>query len=189
MNQQPSDDRCLAALMKAAQDGDASAYHQLLRDVTLLLRKTVRHRRRFLQPQDIEDLVQDTLLSLHAVRATYDSKRPFLPWLMAIARNRIADGARRYARRAAHELQVDELPVTLSDEGANIPVDSFGDPEALKQAIQTLPPAQREAIEMLKLREMSLKEAAIASGMTIGALKVAVHRGVKALRKVMIAEA
>jgi DNA-directed RNA polymerase specialized sigma24 family protein len=90
----------------------------LLEEVTPLLRQTVRRHRNFLQPADVEDLVQDILLSLHAVRATYDPGRPFLPWLMAIARNRMADGARRYVRRSANEVGVEQLPVAFAEDGA-----------------------------------------------------------------------
>ena len=65
----------------------------------------------------------------------------------------------------------------------------YGDPQALRQAIDRLPSGQRQAVEMLKLREMSLKEAASASGMSVTALKVAVHRGMNTLRKVLSVEA
>ena len=181
-------DRRLADLMRSAQDGDHSAYVQLLEEVTPLLRRTVRRHRHFLQPADVEDLVQDILLSLHAVRATYDPGRPFLPWLLAIARNRMADGARRHVRRSAKEVAVEQLPVTFAEDEANVSGDAYGDPEALRQAMQRLPRGQREAIQMLKLREMSLREAAAATGLSVAALKVAVHRGVKALRKALVAE-
>jgi DNA-directed RNA polymerase specialized sigma24 family protein len=70
-------------------------------------------------------------------------------------------------------------------ESTNITAEVYGDPEALKQALRALPAGQREAIEMLKLREMSLKEASAASGMSIGALKVATHRAISALRKLL----
>jgi RNA polymerase sigma factor (sigma-70 family) len=172
-------------LMRAAQDGDSSAYLQLLQALVPLLRRVVRQRRKFLQPSDIEDIVQDILLSLHSVRATYDPARPFLPWLLAIAHNRIADGARRQIRRAANEVSVAEYPETFFNDATNIGEGAYGDPEALRQAITRLPRGQRQAIEMLKLREMSLKEAASASGMSISALKVAVHRGMHSLRKSM----
>src|SRR5215467_10055044 len=185
MNRQPND-RALATLMRAAQGGDTQAYVLLLKEITPRLRQIVRRQRSFVSAEDIEDLVQDILLSLHAVRATYDPQRPFMPWLMAITRHRLADAARRYTRRAAHELQVENLPVTFSDEGSNIDSDGYRDPEALKQAIEDLSPAQRAAIEMLKLREMSLKEAAAAKGMSIGALKVSVHRAMASLRKSLI---
>jgi RNA polymerase sigma factor (sigma-70 family) len=173
----------LGTLMQFAQNGDASSYALLLKEVTPLLRHVIRRRRAFLSAEDIEDLVQDILLSLHAVRATYDPGRPFLPWLTAIAHNRMVDSARRYGRRMAREVQVEDWDVTFSSGAANMDAEGYRDPEALRQAIEELPRGQREAVEMLKLREMSLKEAAAASGTSVGALKVSVHRAVGALRK------
>jgi RNA polymerase sigma-70 factor (ECF subfamily) len=181
-----SDDQAFAMLMQAAQAGDAQAYVRLLKVITPRLRQIVRRQRCFVRAEDIEDLVQDILLSLHAVRASYDPRRPFMPWLMAITRNRLVDRARRYGRRAAHEVHVENVPVTFSDEGANIESGRYRDPEALRQAIEHLAPAQRAAIEMVKLREMSLKEAAAATGTSIAALKVSVHRAMATLRKALI---
>jgi RNA polymerase sigma factor (sigma-70 family) len=175
----------LAGLMKIAQAGDTEAYTQLLQEVTIRLRRIVRRCRSFLTDEDIEDLVQDILLSLHSVRATYDPRRPFVPWLLAITRNRLADGARRYARTSIREVQTDCLDVTFAREHANKTEDVFGK-EELKNAIDGLPAAQRTAVEMLKLREMSLKEASAVSGMSIGALKVATHRAMIALRKMLM---
>src|SRR5260370_14115579 len=143
MDQSTERDRRLADLMRSAQDGDHSAYVLLLEEVTPLLRETVRRQRSFLQPADVEDLTQDILLSLHSVRATYDPGRPFLPWLLAIARNRMADGARRYVRRSANEVAVEHLPVTFADDETNALGDPYGDPDALRQAMRALPRAQR----------------------------------------------
>lgn len=171
--------------MRAAQTGDRSAYATLLGALVPLVKVAVRRRFGFLQPQDVDDLVQDVLLSLHSARATYDPARPFLPWLMAIARNRMADSARRYARRAACEVASERPPETFPAEDANMPVNGYGDAEALAQAMTDLPHSQRQAIELMKLREMSLKEAAVATGTSIGALKVSVHRGMSALRKAL----
>jgi RNA polymerase sigma factor (sigma-70 family) len=175
----------LAALMRAGQAGDRRAYTALLNALVPLVKETVRRRFRFLQPHDVDDLVQDILLSVHAARATYDPLRPFLPWLMAITRNRIADGARRYVRRAAHEVASEQPPETFPVEDANTPANGYGDAEALAQAIAKLPPGQRQAIELTKLGEMSLKEAAAASGTSVGAVKVSVHRAIVALRKAL----
>ena len=173
----------LAALMRSAQGGDADAYAGLMQELAVRVRQIVRHRRAFLEHADVEDLVQDVLLSVHAVRATYDVTRPFIPWLLAITRNRLADAARRYARHGAHEVAVDDLDVTFFSERTNTLTTTYGDPDALKDAIDDLPAGQRSAIEMLKLREMSLKEAAAASGTSVGALKVATHRAMDALRR------
>lgn len=178
-------DRRLARLMRSAQGGDAAAYADLLNEVAPLVRRAVRRRLRGLQPHDIEDIVQDTLLSLHAARATYDPARPLLPWLMGLTRHRIADAARRRSRRLDNEVWRDPLPETFSADGANMPSDTYGDGQALSQAMANLPTGQRRAIELTKLQEMSLKEAAAVSGTSIGALKVAVHRGIIALRRAL----
>jgi RNA polymerase sigma-70 factor (ECF subfamily) len=175
--------------MRLAQAGDSAAYLQLLTEILPLLRRFVRGRGKMLQIQDVEDLVQDILLSLHAVRATYDPTRPFMPWLLAIARNRIADGARRSMRRAAHETLVERYPETFCDKPTNIHPDGYSDPTALTKAIRALPPKQRMAIEMVKMRELSLKESAAQSGMSVAAIKVAVHRGMRQLRRVLSVEA
>jgi len=172
----------LGVLMGLAQAGDATAYDRLLRQCADLIRRTVARRYPFLAEPDAEDLVQDILLSVHSVRATYDRNRPFVPWLMAIVRNRIADMARRYSRRSAREVAVENYPETFADAQANMTDEVYGDPEALQQALTKLPEGQRTAIELLKLREMSLKEASEVSGMSISALKVATHRATRALR-------
>jgi RNA polymerase sigma factor (sigma-70 family) len=175
----------LPRLMRAAQAGDARAYSTLLHILAPKVREMVRRRLRSLQPQDVDDLVQDILLSVHAARATYDPSRPFLPWLAAIARNRMADSARRYGRRAAHEVAPDRPVETFAADDTNMPANRYGDSEALAQAMTKLPQGQRQALELTKLREMSLKEAAAATGSSVGALKVSVHRGISALRKAL----
>jgi RNA polymerase sigma-70 factor (ECF subfamily) len=177
---------CLGALMALAQAGDRTAYDRLLRQCAEIIRRAIRRRYPYLAKVDAEDLVQDVLLSLHSVRATYDASRPFLPWLMTITRNRTADMARRYARRCAREVAVETYPETFDESGANTVDDAYGDAEALRQAMRALPQGQQVAIELLKLREMSLKEASEASGMSIGALKVATHRATHALRAVLL---
>jgi len=169
--------------MRRVQEGDSAAYAQLLNEITPLLRRVIRRQRAFLAVEDIEDLVQDVLLSVHAVRATYDPGRPFMPWLFAIMRNRLVDGVRRYARQGAREIAITETEVTFRAAAANTIQEDFEEVQELYRAIEDLPPTQRDAIEMLKLREMSLKEASEKSGMTAGSLKVATHRAMSSLRK------
>jgi RNA polymerase sigma-70 factor (ECF subfamily) len=178
-------DEQLRLLMRAAQKGDADAYRALLTAVTPRIRRVVRARRGFLGVADTEDLVQDVLLSVHAVLATYDSSRPFMPWLLAIVRNRLADAGRRYGRQHAHETQVDDLQVTFGEITTNTTEEGPGDVEALEQAIRALPAGQRQAIELLKLRDMSLKEASAVTGTSVTALKVATHRAMLSLRRIL----
>lgn len=78
-----------------------------------------------------------------------------MPWLLTIMQNRLADAARRYSRRGAHEVRVEQPGVTFSDRLANTEAKVFGEPEALRKAIRKLPYGQRQAIEMSKLSEMS----------------------------------
>ena len=177
------EERELGELMRAAQGGDAASYERLLKLLAVALRRIVRQRRRFLQPADVEDIVQDILLSLHSVRSSYDPGRPFVPWLTAIARNRMADAARRYARRSENEIAGDELPETFSPDDAKDTEERLIDADTLAQAFGSLPAGQRNALEMLKIREMSLLDAARMSGLSVSALKVAVHRAMKSLRK------
>lgn len=172
----------LGALMRLAQSGDRIAYDRLLRECAEIIRRILKRRHPYLPQSDAEDLVQDILLSIHTVRATYDGARPFVPWLLAITRNRTADMARRYARRSAREVAVEKYPETFDLAETNNTDEVYGDPEALRQALNELPKGQQIAVELLKLREMTLKEASKASGMSVGALKVATHRATRALR-------
>jgi RNA polymerase sigma-70 factor (ECF subfamily) len=170
------------ALMAAAQDGDGAAYARLLAEIAPMLRRVVRAR---WGETDSEDIVQETLISLHRVRHTYDPARPFMPWLMAIAQFRIADAARKSARRGVHERPEWSFECGLPDVAAEEANEPQGDPQLLRRALAELPDGQRRAVQLLKLEERSLKEAAAETGMTVGALKVAVHRGLKALRAAM----
>jgi RNA polymerase sigma-70 factor (ECF subfamily) len=170
-----------AILMAHAQDGDSAAYLRLLQETAPYLRSLAR--RWCHEPQDIEDAVQDILLTMHAIRHTYDPARPFGPWLVTIANRRCVDRLRRQGRRKARETPLTSEHETFAEPGTNS--EEGPDRTGLVAAVGRLPPKQRQAISLLKLREMSLKEAAKASGMSIAALKVATHRAVKNLRRML----
>lgn len=175
-----------SAWMAAAQDGDEAAYRNLLAAVLPTLR--ARAGAKLNDPQRVEDVVQEILLSLHRYRHTYDPARPFGPWLSTLASRRINDALRGHYRRGAREVLVDEYPETFSADGANNPLEgalSMATGDSLRAAIAKLPPGQRKAVELLKLKEMSLKEASAHSGMTPGALKVALHRAMGGLADIM----
>jgi RNA polymerase sigma factor (sigma-70 family) len=168
-------------LMAAAQDGDRAAYERLLRDVIPYVRAVVsaQHRR----PDRVEEIVQDVLLTVHRVRHTYDPRRPFRHWLAMIARRRSIDALRRRGRTEAHEIADETAYETFADPAANRHAEVYAATDGLSEAIAELTPSQREAVELLKLRELSLVEASQASGKSIAALKVNVHRAIKSLRK------
>ena len=167
-------------LMAPAQRGDREAYRRLLDEITPYLHSLAARRHR--NPQDIEDVLQDTLLTLHAIRHTYDPTRPFGPWLVVIARRRSLDRLRRQWRLRSREAPLTPERETFPAAQANIDTELL-DRRALHEAIEDLPTGQRRAIRLLKLQEMSLNEAAAASGMSVAALKLATHRAIKNLRK------
>jgi RNA polymerase sigma-70 factor (ECF subfamily) len=173
-------DREWSGWMARAQDGDPGAYARLLREILPFLR--VLARRRCADPDRCEDIVQDVLLTLHRARHTYDPARPFMPWLAAICDRRAIDALRHRGRQGARETHDAQAYETFADPAANRDREAHDAAEALAALIATLPPAQREALDLLKVKEMSLIEASQASGQSVGALKVGVHRAIKALR-------
>jgi RNA polymerase sigma-70 factor, ECF subfamily len=175
-----------SCMMACAQDGDRGAYRALLEDITPYLRSLAV--RCFKDASDVEDAVQDVLLTVHAVRHAYDPSRPFGPWLLAIANRRIIDRLRRQTRAKLRDITLTADQVTFAGSQANLPPsieESSLNEAALHEAIENLPPDQRQAIKLLKLKEMSLKEAARASGRSVAALKVATHRAIANLRKLL----
>lgn len=167
-------------LMARAQDGDTVAYLRLLQEITPYLRSRVRRWHR--DPWDIEDTVQDILLTLHSIRNTYDPSRPFGPWLVGIANRRAIDRLRRRGRQTQRE-----APLTAEHDAARAPDENDGmlDKHKLTEAIKVLPPIQQKAVDLLKLKEMSLKEASDITGLSVASLKMATYRALQNLRALL----
>jgi RNA polymerase sigma-70 factor (ECF subfamily) len=169
-------------LMARAQEGDGAAYHRLLQEITPYLRSLAA--RRYRDANDTEDAVQDVLLTVHSIRQTYDPTRPFVPWLVAIANRRFIDRLRRQGRTRNREIPLTTEHETFCQPAANL--DERPDGRELEGMVNNLPPAQQNAVRLLKLKELSLKEAAAVSGMSITSLKVNTHRALKGLRKMLL---
>lgn len=184
-NRQASDDGALwGDWMLLAQEGDREAYQSLLRAISPYLR-AIAHR--YLgRGEDSEDAVQEVLMLVNDIRHTYEYGRPFKPWLSTIASRRCIDLLRRRSRRATHEAPGQDDPYTQVADHAPGPEENMQRQFAidrLHDAVDALTPKQQEAIRLLRLRELSLEEASSESRQTIGALKVACHRAVKALQQ------
>ena len=168
-------------LMARGQVGDRESYRRLLKQITPYLRSVAGRSHR--NKSDVEDAVQDVLLTIHAIRETYDPTRPFGPWLLAIANRRIIDGLRKQGRQRLRETVLtpehDSMPIVQE-----IVYEKLND-QQLDSALKGLSPGQRQAIELLKLKEMSLKDAAATTGLSIAALKVTTYRALKSLRKIL----
>jgi len=185
--QQAQQEAQWVAWMRAAQAGDAASYEQLLRSVSPLVRALARRYCR--GPVQSEDVVQDVLLTLHRVRHTWDPRRPFTPWLAAIAARRGIDRLRREARIGRFEVS-DELALeTFAQPEANTESGALRAAEDVAPLLAALPERQRSALEAVKLRGLSVAEAASELGQSVAALKVNVHRGIQKLRKQVADEA
>lgn len=171
--------------MARAQAGDRQAYGQLLSEAAPYLRALAL---RYLgSGPDLEDAVQEILLSVHAIRHTYEPSRPFRPWLATIASRRLIDVLRRRSRHVRHEVEESAAgPEAAGDElDPSVIAGRVVDIRSVRQAVAALPVRQREAVRLLRLQELSLEEAATASGQSTGALKVACHRALKSLREML----
>lgn len=177
-----ADDLRRSAQMAAAQAGDRAAYEALLRDCVPLIKAVAG--RQGVPPDRSDDLVQDVLLTIHRARHTYDPARSFTAWLRIIAKRRAIDLLRQVRRHGAREFHVPLAFEAYPDEDAD-PTRGVEHAEAcgrVNEALATLPQRQREAVEALVLEEQSLTEAAAATRRTKGALKVNLHRALRALR-------
>ena len=170
----------LQRLMLAGLDGDAAAHKALLTRLSAHLRAYFRTRlaRIGMAAADAEDLVQETLIALHTRRHTYDRSQPLTPWVYAIARYRLVDYLRR-SKGSAMDVPIEEAEEVLADDNPST-VESSLD---LDQLMARLSPKARQAIQFVKLDGLSVSEAAARSGMSQSAIKVSVHRGLRALSR------
>jgi RNA polymerase sigma factor (sigma-70 family) len=178
-----STDQRRAAWMAAAQAGDRRAYERVLADSVALIRAVAR--RHGVPYDQLDDVVQETLLTVHRVRHTYDPARSYDAWLAAIAGRRAIDGLRKDGRRGHREISDEQAVAAHGDPGsidASAEIERAQQARRLRAAIADLPPGQREAVEQMGLRERSLAEVSADTGRSTTALKVNLHRALKALR-------
>lgn len=173
-------ERRLSAWMECAQDGDRAAYERLLTELIPHLRRFLAARLR--AQEEVDDVLQDVLISIHRDRHTYDPTRSFGAWMYAIARHRWIDWARRRRRRLAREDLAAALDEAVTSAGASTEHSALN---TLRQAFARLSPIQREAIQLLKLEGWSVRQVAESTGRTESAVKVSVHRGYHTLRKLL----
>lgn len=163
-------DASFVRLMVLVQQGDKLAYVTLLNECKIWLARYFSKR---IAPSAVDDLVQDTLISLHRKRATYEPSRPFIPWLAAIARYRWVDQLRKTYRADETEL-VAELSVPSDESGvlARISIDRL---------LEQLPEKQADVIRLVKIDGLSISEVSILTGQSEPLVKVNIHRGLKKL--------
>ncbi|GAB7537038.1 sigma-70 family RNA polymerase sigma factor [Burkholderia sp. 3C] len=169
-------ERRLTALLLRSIDGDKAAYRHFLQELTRVLRARLRARLRR-RDEDVEDLLQEVLMAVHNGLETFRPDVPLTAWISAIVRYKVADYHRaRFRWDALHEPLDDDgdLFVESGSEAADARRD-------VAQLLATLPDGQRVPIEHMRLWGMSVAETASATGLSESAVKVGVHRGLKAL--------
>lgn len=171
----PDEERLRQCLLRGLA-GDGAAYGEFLKDLSGRLRAYFRRRLSGL-PDEVEDLVQETLLAIHNQRHTYDAGLPLTAWVHAIAKYKLVDLLRRRAGREVLTDPLDDVPEILTESDTEA-TDARRDLFAL---LERLPERQRLPIVRTKLEGLSVAEAARATGMSESAVKVGVHRGLKAL--------
>jgi len=166
----------LRELLVRGVAGEAAAYHAFLKELSAHLRGFLRRRLARL-PDEVEDLVQESLLAVHNQRHTYDAGQPLTAWVHAIARYKLVDFLRRRGSR-------DALTDPLEDEGEILQIADYEAVEARRdigRLLAELPDRHRLPIVHVKLEGLSVADAARLTGMSESAVKVGVHRGLKAL--------
>lgn len=175
-----SSENQLQTLLILGLAGDATAYHDFLKTLSGHLRSYFR-RRLFQRPDDVEDLVQETLLAVHNQRHTYRADQPLTAWVYAIARYKLVDFLRARTKR-------EDLNDPLDDElllFAESDHEAFEAKKDVNKLLADLPERQRLPIQHVKLEGLSVAETAKRTGMSESAIKVGIHRGLKALAEKM----
>jgi len=170
-------DSNLSSLFILAQEGDKRAYEKCIETLYSVLEKY--YSRRISNKSIIEDLIQETLMAIHKARHTYDPNLPFLNWARTIARYKMIDYLKK-SSKANQDVDIEDLSnsMALSDGFDDLDYDK----EVLINYIDSLNDNQKELIKQVKLRGLSIKEAAILSGLSISNVKTTIHRGIKQLK-------
>ncbi len=167
-----------AALMRQSQNGDQRAYAGLLRETSRFLRPFLAKRLSF--TNEVEDLLQEILISIHKARHTYDGKRAYKPWVYAIAKFRLQDYLRaHYSDQLHHAVELSELEESLPEHVTETGI-SY---ESISVEVQKLPEKQATILQLMHQEGYTAKEVAEKMGMNESAVKVAAHRAYKVLRK------
>ncbi|MGC2164395.1 MAG: sigma-70 family RNA polymerase sigma factor [Gallionella sp.] len=167
-----------AALMKQALGGDQRAYAVLLQETTRMLRPYLSRRLNFIN--EVDDLLQEILISIHKARHTYDGQRPYKPWVYAIARFRLHDYLRaHYADVLRHADDFSEMEEFFHDPVTETAI-SY---ESISGEVEKLPEKQATILRLMHQEGYTAKEVAEKVGMQESAVKVAAHRAYKVLRQ------
>ena len=173
---------------------DATLMQQLLRrDVGAFEELYERHSRivyslvlRILrQGSTAEEVVQDVFLQLWRNSSRFDLRRPFVPWLLTLARNRALDHLRlKSERQRRREDQTEEPPqILVSAPEYENALDEKRRAERVRALISSLPSAQKKAIELAYFEGLSHSEIAASLNEPLGTVKSWIRNGLLRLKE------
>ena len=166
-----------AQWMQAAVGGDTVSYRRLLDALAPYLRDHVRRRLRAYGrgQDDVEDIVQEVLLAVHLKKHTWDGERPIVPWVRAIAVHKTIDALRRHGHRI--NVPIDDVLDDLPAEDTEPPLRA----SEMERFIAHMRGRQRDVLKAIALDGLTISEASERLQMSVGAVRVALHRGLAAL--------
>jgi RNA polymerase sigma-70 factor, ECF subfamily len=163
--------------MERSRSGDREAFHGLFEEIGPLITRFLR--RHLVDRAELEDVCQEVLIAVYKSRQTYDADRPFEPWLFAIVRKVSGEHLRRSRQQTASQLYMDDVPGIPAEDAPSLALE-------LRRALEQLPPAQIEALNLAKLLGLSVEEASRRAGTTVGSMKVRVHRAYESLKRSLV---
>lgn len=165
----------LTTLFRSGLEGNQADYARFLTSITPLLKRMVG---KWLAASDVEDVVQEILISIHKARHTYDGVRPIMPWLASIAKFRITDHLRKhYTQRQDKTVDIADLENILTDV-----TEDGSDRESMDELLEGVPENHKRILTLMHVEGYTAREVGMQMDMNESAVKVAAHRAIKKIR-------
>jgi RNA polymerase sigma-70 factor (ECF subfamily) len=178
---QPNSAEPDAVLLQRAQAGDATAFGELYQRYVSAIYNYCYQRTSSVP--DAEDLTARTFhQALKNLNRYVYTGAPFTAWLYRIAHNLVANWHRSQRRRPTIPL-TEALGLTNREDSPLAQAETQEEYEALRAAIRRLPVARQQVLILRFSHDLTNREIGTITGRSEGAVKVLIHRSLKALRK------
>lgn len=166
----------LKRMLLAGLAGDGAAYANFLNQLSPILRRVIGLK---VPLADVEDVLQDVLISIHKARHTYDGERPLMPWVMAITSFRITD----YLRKTYSQMRHQQVDIADYENILESVTETHGESESIDEMLSGIGPREQNIIALMHVEGYTAKEVGSQLGMQESAVKVAAHRAMKRIRE------
>lgn len=166
----------LTRKLKAGLTGDRAAYGDFLSQLSPILRKVIGKK---IPRSDVEDVLQEVLISIHKARHTYDGNRPLMPWIMAITGFRVTD----HLRKTYSEMRHSQVDITDYENVLEAVTETPGENESINEMLDSVGQRERKILSLMHVEGYTASEVGSQLGMKESAVKVAAHRAIKKIRE------